>query len=588
MPRKPQGYSVKVEHEVPIRLRDGTITYANVFRPDAPGKFPALLHRTPYDKYAADNYTAPINPTIGAQNGYAVIIQDVRGRYASEGDFTPFFNEEKDGYDSVEWAAGQPWCTGKVGMTGISYGGATQWLTARGFPPSLAAVAPGYTASDYHEGWAWQGGAFELGFNLSWSVGALTAYHWDNLAKKLKLTERQKKALIAAKDDLNSAFAFAPLKDAPYLKDGLAPYYYDWLAHPDYDRYWKSICIQEAHTQLAIPAFNYGGWYDVFLGGTVNSYQRLSKLAKTKDARLGQRLLIGPWVHLRNAPGLSGDYWFGTNAAALVQGLPDRLMRFFDHWLKGVDTGMMDEKPVRVFTMGEGEWHDHDDWPPPQAVETAFYLHSGGKANTLNGDGMLSTDPPGGEPPDAYAYNPLNPVPTVGGQLCCDPAFMRWGAYDQRSVEARPDVLVYSTPPLKQDIEVTGPVSVTLFAASSARDTDFTAKLVDVEPSGYVRNLTDGIVRARYRRPRTPAGLIEPGRIYEYTIDAWHTSNLFRKGHQIRLEISSSNFPRFDRNANTGGPIGADAPSEFKPALQTVHHDATYPSHVKLFVVPRK
>ncbi|MBM3945345.1 MAG: CocE/NonD family hydrolase, partial [SAR202 cluster bacterium] len=241
MPQKGRGYSVKVDYDVPILMRDGTKTYATVFRPDAKGRFPALLHRTPYDRQTSDNYVAPINAAIGAMNGYVVVLQDVRGRYSSEGEFNPFFTEESDGYDSVEWAASQPWCTGKVGMTGISYGGATQWLAARGKPPSLAAIAPGYTAIDYHEGWAWQGGAFELGFNLSWAMGALTAYHWDNIAKKLKLTEKQQDVFLAAKDDLNSTLAFTPLKDVPYLKGGLASYYYDWLDHPEYDAYWKSI-----------------------------------------------------------------------------------------------------------------------------------------------------------------------------------------------------------------------------------------------------------------------------------------------------------------------------------------------------------
>ncbi|MBM3945050.1 MAG: CocE/NonD family hydrolase [SAR202 cluster bacterium] len=339
---------------------------------------------------------------------------------------------------------------------------------------------------------------------------------------------------------------------------------------------------------MEIPAFNYGGWYDVFMGGTVAGYKRMRSFAKSRNARLGQRLMIGPWVHLRNAPGISGDYWFGTRAGALAQDLPGELLRFFDYWLKGEENGQMDAPRVRVFTMGENAWHNHEDWPPPQAREVAYYLHSKGKANTATGNGVLSVEPPGSEPPDAYVYHPLDPVPTVGGGLCCDIAFMRWGAYDQRSVETRADVLVYSTPPLQEDVEVTGPVVATLYASSSAPDTDFTAKLVDVEPSGYVRNLTDGIVRARYRRPKMPANLIEPGRIYEYTIDLWSTSNLFKKGHQIRVEVSSSNFPRFDRNANTGGVIGSEGTWEFKPAMQTIFHDADYPSHVKLYVVPRK
>ena len=261
------------------------------------------------------------------------------------------------------------------------------------------------------------------------------------------------------------------------------------------------------------------------------------------------------------------------------------ILRFYDYVTLGEDNGFTDDKPVRVFVMGENVWRYEDDWPLSRAVDTDFYMHSGGKANSLNGDGALSPEQPGDEPPDAYVYNPINPVPTVGGGLCCDPAFMANGAFDQRWVEGRDDVLVYSTPPLSEDTEVTGWVKVTLFASSNAVDTDFTAKLVDVEPSGYARNLTDGIVRARYKNPRQPASLIRPGAITEYEIDLWATSNLFKKGHRIRVEISSSNFPRFDRNMNTGEQIGSDF--AFVPALQTVYHTSEYPSRIRLPVVPR-
>ena len=253
--------------------------------------------------------------------------------------------------------------------------------------------------------------------------------------------------------------------------------------------------------------------------------------------------------------------------------------------LLGEDNGVADDSPVRIFVMGDNVWRYEDEWPLSRAEVSSFYLHSKGRANTLNGNGSLSQDEPGNESPDVFVYNPANPAPTVGGGLCCDPAFMASGAYDQRWVEGREDVLVYSTAALEQDVEVTGPVSVTLFASTSAADTDFTAKLVDVEPSGYVRNLTDGIIRARYRNPRQPASPIQPGSVYEYTIDLWATSNVFKKGHRIGLEISSSNFPRFDRNTNSGEEIGSD--SAMIPALQTVFHTSEYPSHVKLPIVPR-
>ena len=580
-----EAYSVKFESNQELPLRDGTKTYVDVFRPDAVGAFPGLLQRTPYDKGSSSSRSGTLDAVSAASRGYAVAIQDVRGRYSSGGEFYTFVNESNDGYDSVEWLASQPWCTGKVGMYGVSYVGATQWLAAKSKPPSLKGIAPGVTASNYQEGWAWQGGAFELGFNLSWTVGALTAANWGNLARRLPLTDDRLESIIQAKDDLNTGFAHLPMREVPDLQGGLAPYYYDWMAHPEYDDYWKAVSIEEAHSDIEVPAFNFGGWYDIFLGGTIRNYSRMSSLGATEDARRGQKLVIGPWVHGGSPVSVSGEYNFGTRAGALALDLQGQILSHYDYWLKGEDNGFVDQPPVRIFVMGENVWRYEDSWPLDRAANTRYYLRSGGRANTLNGDGALSLDSSNSEPPDVFAYNPLDPAPTRGGQLCCDPAFMAAGAYDQRPVEARPDVLVYSTPPLERDTEVTGPVTVTLYASSSARDTDFTAKLVDVSPDGYARNLTDGIIRARYRNPRSPASLLQPGQVYEFNIDLWATSNLFRKGHQIRVEISSSNFPRFDRNTNTGEPIGTDG--DFVSALQTVHHTAEYPSHVTLPIVPR-
>lgn len=582
----PAPYSVKFDYNVAIMMRDGTTTYADVFRPDVSGGVPALLCRTPYDKSSGANRTGTLDAITAAMHGYAVVIQDVRGRFASDGVFYTFVNEIDDGYDSVEWVSSQPWCDGKVGMYGVSYVGATQWLAAKSGAPSLGAIVPGVTASDYHEGWAWQGGAFELGFNLSWAMGSLTAANWGNLSRRLHLSEDHLDRVIEAKDNLTEGFLHLPMKDMPHLKGELAPYYYDWLAHPEYDDYWKGVSIEESHSDISVPAYNFGGWHDIFLGGTIRNFTRMQELGATNEARRGQRLTIGPWIHGGSPPSVSGEYNFGTRAAGMSIDLGGEMLRFYDHWLRGEDNGVADEQPVRIFVEGENVWRREDEWPLARAQTVNYYLHSRGKANTLNGDGVLSTDAPSGdEAPDVYAYNPLIPVPTLGGGLCCDPAFMASGVYDQRPVEGREDVLVYSTPPLESDMEVTGPITVTLYASSSAHDTDFTAKLVDVHTDGYARNLTDGIIRARYRNPRQPASLIQPGQVYEYTIDLWANSNLFKKGHQIRLEISSSNFPRFDRNTNTGEEIGAEA--TFVSALQHVFHTEQHSSHVKLPVVPR-
>ena len=429
----PTPYSIKADFNVPIQMRDGATTYADIFRPDAPGEqFPVLLTRTPYDKSSPQNRTGTLDVVRAAMSGYAAVVQDVRGRFTSEGEFYTFTNEINDGYDSIEWLASQPWSTGKVGTFGISYVGATQWLAAKSKPPSLTAIAPGFTAHDYHEGWAWQGGAFELGFNLSWSVGSLAGANWANLSQKINKDISELNALIASKDSLGGGFSHLPMQEMPDLKEGIAPYYYDWLSHADYDDYWKQVCIAESHSEIAIPAFNVGGWYDIFLGGTIQNYLGMRANGASDLARNGQRLLIGPWIHSGSAPAVSGEYNFGTRAAAAAIDLPGEFLRYYDHHLKGEDNGVPDDQPVRIFVMGINEWRYEDEWPLERAQDVRYYLHSGGRANTLNGDGSLSPESPADEPPDVFVYNPIDPVPTNGGGLCCDPAFMAPGAYDQR------------------------------------------------------------------------------------------------------------------------------------------------------------
>ena len=389
--------------------------------------------------------------------------------------------------------------------------------------------------------------------------------------------------LIDATDDLRDLCRFLPMSEAPGFEYGVAPYYFEWLARPEYDDYWRRISIEESYPSIAVPAYNVGGWYDIFLGGTVRNFAGMREAGKTPSARDGQQLIVGPWSHWGFSSGLNGDRTFGARASPEYLDLRGGTLRFFDRWLRDEDRAMSDDGPVRLFVMGKNAWRTENEWPLARAQPRRYHLRSKGKANTAAGDGWLSEAPPGNEPPDVYLYNPVDPVPTRGGALAGQLDLMPAGAFDQSRIEEREDVLVYTAPPLSEDTEVTGPVSVTLYASSSAPDTDFTAKLVDVSPSGYAMNLTDGIVRARYRDSKRPANPIEPDEVYEFVIDLWATSNLFRAGHRIRVEISSSNFPRFDRNANTGAPIGLD--TEFVAALQTVHHSADYPSHVLLPVV---
>ncbi len=580
-------------------MRDGVVLRADVYRPDTEEPLPVLLQRTPYGK----GFSNPAFALMAAERGYAVVIQDTRGRWASDGDGYPFVHEKADGYDSVEWAAGQPWADGKVGMYGGSYVGYTQWAAAVTQPPSLKAIAPTVTFCDPRDIF-YAGGAFALGVAVSWLLmaGAQMAIqkregNGEPAPGELAFgestaggSERGEKwalmgQLIELADGMatGKTFRHLPLQEMPLIgREGIVTSFYDVLTHPPGDAYWQRMLC--AHERVQVPALHIGGWYDIFTGSTLRDFAGIQQAGGSALAREQQRLLMGPWLH-GPMQGLVGEVDFGVRASALLV-MPDLIqLRWFDYWLKGEENGILDEPPVRLFVMGKNEWRTEQEWPLARTEYRPYYLHSGGAANTLHGDGRLSPGVPSDEPVDTYVYDPRNPVPTRGGGLCCWQAALPPGAYDQRDVEARPDVLVYSTDPLAEDLEVTGPLEVHLWAATSAPDTDFTAKLVDVYPCGYARNVQDGIVRARYRASQEQARLIEPGAAYEYVIDLAATSNVFTAGHRIRVEISSSSFPRYDRNPNTGHASGEDA--ALRAATQTILHDGEHPSHIVLPVIPR-
>lgn len=574
--------SIIVEKDVPTPMRDGTLLSADIYRPSLPGRYPVLVQRLPYDKSLAAQAHMLIDPLRAASQGYVVVIQDVRGRYASDGDFYPFANEITDGYDTVEWASAQSWANARVGMFGGSYFGATQWLAAIAQPPHLRAIFPSLTASDYHEGWVYRGGALEHGFIIYWILAALAPDTLRRLERAGRNVTQARRLLLEALNDFDRAFSYRPLAGLPYLKE-LAPYFYEWLEHPENDPFWQRWSIEAQHHKVLVPAYNLGGWYDIFQAGTLRNFAGMRCNGGSEVARQRQRLLMGPWVH-GSFLGTVGEVDFGLFSSSAVIDLTAIHLRWFDHWLKEIDNGVDREPPVRIFVMGENIWRNEEEWPLARAQYTNFYFHSGGRANTLKGDGILSTEPPGNQPPDSYAYDPAVPVPTWGGANIL-PGALANGPRDQRPVEARQDVLVYTSAALTEDLEVTGPVVVHLWAASSALDTDFTAKLVDVAADGNARNLCEGIIRARYRQSREQPHLVSPGEVDEYVIDLGGTSNVFKKGHRIRVEVASSNFPRFHRNPNTGAPLGQDA--EFRTATQTVFHDARHPSHIRLPIIPR-
>jgi uncharacterized protein len=567
---------VIIQHDAAMKTRDGVTLYADIYRPKSPDKFPVILMRTPYDKSAS----WAVSPAFQmVQRGYVVVIQDVRGRYTSEGEWYPFKHEQADGFDTVEWVASLPYSDGKVGMIGASYVGATQMLAAIAQPPHLVAIAPNMTASNYHDGWTYQGGAFEQWFDQNWT---------SQLAQNTfqRLVNQNTNALVSTPTlplANYSIFNFGQLPADAQLTAAIAPYYLDWLAHPDYDDYWKQWSIEESFSKITVPMLQVGGWYDIFNAGTLRNYMGAKAHGSTDAARSQQHLLIEIGGHAGFGRRI-GDVDFGPHATENVY--TNVILDWYDFLLKGIKNQFSTDKPVKLFVMGANEYRQEDDWPPPQAERTKYFLHSSGKANSLLGDGSLSASAPRSEASDTYVYNPANPAPTIGGPLCCDAEHMEPGPRDQRSVENRDDVLVYSTGPLQRDLEVTGPVTAVLFVKSSAVDTDFTAKLVDVAPDGFAQDLTEGILRMRYRTSPEHAALLNPGEIYEISLDLWATSNVFLRGHALRLEVSSSNFPRFDRNLNTGEEI--KFARNFVNATNTILHDAQHPSALVLPLMPQK
>jgi putative CocE/NonD family hydrolase len=590
---------VTVERDVMVTARDGVRLATDVYRPARDGapardRLPVLLQRTPYGKH-----TGRFSEVAAyfARHGYVVAVQDMRGRYASEGEFFKYHRfDAPDGYDTVEWLAAQPWSNGRVGMWGTSYGAHTQADAAKLNPPSLATMV--LNQGGMANGWDHairRGGAFELGREMTWAWQEIPRESDDPVVKEL-----------FASEDVRAWYSALPLREgtsplaaAPNFEE----YFLNELRSSDYGEFWKGIGLNwvEYYEGTAdVPMLHIGGWYDIFLRGTIGSYSELRRLKSSPV-----RLLVGPWTHSGNARTYAGDVDFGAEAAILDFGT-DFHLRWFDHFLKGEDTEVASASEVRIFVMGTGDghrtpegrlshggyWRDADAWPLEEAVATPYYFHA---------DGSLDPSPPADGPASTtYTFDPTHPVPTLGGTVS---ARLRDGAFDQREredfpasrppylpVRSRSDVLVFQTPPLAEDVTVIGPITLRLHASSTAVDTDFVARLVDVYPpsedfpTGFDMNVTDGIVRASYRDGRTTRELIEPGVVYELVIEPFETANVFKAGHRIRVDVTSSNFPRWDVNPNTGEPLGRNR--RMIEADNTIWHSAERPSHIVLPIVP--
>ncbi|MBU6366365.1 MAG: CocE/NonD family hydrolase [Gemmatimonadetes bacterium] len=585
------------QRDVMVPTRDGARMATDVWRParggvPVEGRFPVLLNRTPYNKGSLADQAR-----FYAERGYAVALQDARGRYKSEGEFSKVQPKDAtDGYDTVEWLARQPWADGRVGMWGTSFSAHMQAGAAQFNPPSLKALLlnMGGLKNGWDHGVRYRG-TYEFGRQLTWAWSQLLADARTDDVKALLTREKAEQwyDVTAWRRGVN------PLAVSPQYEG----WFFDFWQRADYDASWKDpmLAWDEHYPATAdIPMLHVGGWYDIFLAGTVGNFQGLRALK-----RAPQQLLIGPWTHGGNNRPYAGDVSFG-DSAAIPDFLTDFHVRWFDHHLKGEANGAERDPAVRLFIMGTGDghkdadgrlfhggyWTTADRWPLPDARTVSYYFHAGG--------GLRPVKPAAAASGTTYTFDPYHPVPTVGGGSS---ARLKDGAYDQREdprfppsaapwrpLRARPDVVVFQTEPLAEDVLVAGPITVELWASASTVDTDLTAKLVDVYPSstdwpgGFDLNLTDAIVRARYRASRTKAQPLVPGRVTRFTIEPFPTANVFKKGHRIRVDISSSNFPRFDVNPNTGAPSGP--PREMVPARITIRHDAAHPSRLLLPIVP--
>ena len=561
--KKSSAIKVLTERNVAVPMRDGVVLRANVFRPDQGGPYPVLVMRTPYGKRngGVDRYV---------KAGYIVVSQDARGRYASDGKWRSFVRFEtddaKDGYDTVEWAAKLPGSNGKVGTFGASYNAFLQWRLAPLRPPSLVAMAAFSIPARYTD---LEGpGTIRTGRRMHWWVVSMSP---DMRAKAGRPVINSRK--LWNEGDSEKWLNFLPYLDLPReaFEDETEAVHY-WLNNPHTDP-WK---LHEDVKEITVPNFDIIGWYDHCNGDMLLNKTMVNE-AKSEIARKGSRTIIGPWAHVGRGKRRYGNIDFGPNAKMDAVALE---IRWFDYWLKGKQNGIDKTAPYRIFVMGDNKWRDEQYWPLIRTVDKVFYLSSKGKANTPAGDGKLVTEKSYDIGNNKFTYDPKDPVPSLhGSALFQIPT-------DQKPLAKRKDILVYQTDILKERIEVTGNPVVELYAASTAPDTDFFVRLIDVAPDGIERDVSMGMVRARYREGLDKPSLITPGETYKYTIRMNPTSNAFLPGHRMRLDITSSDFPNYDRNHNTAANQNADA--TLKTATQTIHHGGIYATRIVLPQVPNE
>lgn len=547
---------------------DGVELVADIYRPTAPGRYPTLLMRTPYNKTLAQlNNYAP--PEWFARQGYAVVVEDVRGRGRSGGEFYPFATEASDGEQSVAWASELSFSNGRVGMYGLSYPGVTQMQAARSGTAPLTSIAPAMTSADYHQGWTYRGGALELSFATSW-------------ARMLAKGDALKAGDAVAYSALARSYGAGDYNDLPLsatqpLADlGVARYFFDWLSHPDRDEYWTRWALHDSYATMTVPGLHIGGWWDIFLEGT---FQNFAGMRATGRAQ--QRCVVGPWTHAIDESQLHCPKLTGI----IPNPLDDLMAAWFDHTLRGA-TDTLPDAAVRLYVVRGDRWLSTNDWPPNNLEQQTWFLASGGKANADRGDGRLLLDGAAAGPPDTYVYDPLSPVPSIGGASCCSNEVSPMGPADQSAIECLSSVLIYTSPPFDATRVVVGEVGVVLHAATSGVDTDFVCRLCVVDRAGRSINISDGILRGRYREGLDKQVPTMPSEIVEYTIALQPVTVQVAAGERLRLQVTSSAFPRWDRNLNTGAANADDGPAAAVVVRQHVFHDAQNPSRLVVNLLP--
>jgi putative CocE/NonD family hydrolase len=550
-----------------VPVRDGVQLGADIYLPPGTGPFPVLLTITPYGKTGAGRGAA-----AQMERGYAVVAVDSRGLRASKGKWETYVHEAQDGFDVQQWVAKQPWSNGRIGMFGTSYPAYTQVAPAQYRNPNVKALVPVSAQSD-NFGSVWSSdGLLHLAFSPVWAM------------QQEAIATNQRPAAV----DWTQVIWTLPLKAIPEMTGGVSQFLADVIAHDTHDNFWKRMSIRDKYAEMDVPAFHVTGWYDDLSQETQTNFIGMRKQSRSEHARRWQKLLIGPWGH--GVPRIDstfvfGDVDFGRNVKIDFQAMQ---AKWFDYHVKGIANGLDQEAPVKIFVMGANVWRDEQEWPLARAVATPYYLHSKGFANTRFGDGVLSTQPPGDEPPDHYRYDPRNPVPTYGGHGCCDYSFAAMGPLDQRVNQQRSDVLVYSTAPLTEDTEVSGIVEAKLVFSTDVTDTDFFVTLSDVYPDGRAIDITEGQARTRFRESLERPTLLTPNKEYTITVKLWGTSNLFKRGHRIRVHITSSNFPRYNRNLNSGKPMADETEADIRVANQTILHSGARASVIVLPIVPNR